>query len=75
MSAADSSAHPDPSVVPQDPPEVKKGDIAAVKPSQNPALTKLPNEVKTTISKVDEILVRLSKYAKNELERLLHYVQ
>ena len=62
MSTTGSSTHPDPSVVPQDPPETKRGDVAAVKPSQSPALSKLPNEVKTTISKVDEILVRLSKY-------------
>ena len=56
------AANPDPSVVPQDPIEVK-GDVEPIKPSQHPALNKVPKEVKTTISKADEIILRISKYA------------
>ena len=55
------AAHPDPAVVPQDPAEAK-GDVQPVKPGQIPALSKVPSEVKTTISKADETLLRLSKY-------------
>jgi hypothetical protein len=55
------AANPDPSVVPQVPPETK-GDVEPVKPGQSPALSKVPTEVKTTISKADETLIRISKY-------------
>lgn len=59
--SSDVAAHPDPSVVPQDPTEVK-GEVEAVKPGQSPALSKVPSEVKTTITKADATLIRLSKY-------------
>lgn len=54
------STHPDPSVVPQNPTEAKSPE--PVQPGQSPALSKVPNGVKTTISKADEILLRISKY-------------
>lgn len=50
------AAHPDPSVVPQEPAEGK--GVEPVKP----ALSKVPKEVKTTITKADETLIRISKY-------------
>jgi len=56
------AANPDPAVVPQDPAEVK-GEVEPVKPAQTPALNKVPSEVKTTISKADETIIRISKYA------------
>ena len=55
------STHPDPGVVPQTSSEVNKGQVDPVKPSQTPGLAKLPTDVKTTISKADEIILRLSK--------------
>ncbi|ETI20728.1 hypothetical protein G647_07070 [Cladophialophora carrionii CBS 160.54] len=57
------AANPDPSVVPQNPTEAK-GDVEPFKPGQIPALSKVPSEVKTTISKADEILIRISKLIK-----------
>ena len=60
--SSNEAAHPDPSVVPQDPVEVKKADIEPVNPSQTPALSKAPKEVKSAISQADEILIRISKY-------------
>lgn len=64
MSASE-SAHPDPSVVPHDPPETDNltGGIDPIKPEETPALAKLPKDVTTTLSKADGILVRISKYA------------
>lgn len=56
MSSSEAT-HPDPSVVPQDPAEIKKADLEPVKP----ASSKVPKEVKTTISRADEIILRLSK--------------
>ncbi|KIW60202.1 hypothetical protein PV05_00437 [Exophiala xenobiotica] len=58
------STHPDPGVVPQTSSEVNKGQVDPVKPSQTPGLAKLPTDVKTTISKADEIILRLSKLIK-----------
>jgi hypothetical protein len=60
--SANEAANPDPGVVPQGPPETK-GEVAPVNPGQSPALKKVPSEVKTTISKADETLMRISKYA------------
>ncbi|OAL40462.1 hypothetical protein AYO20_00198 [Fonsecaea nubica] len=57
------AANPDPSVVPQDPPEAR-GQVEPIKPSHHPALNKVPKEVKTTISKADEIILRISKLIK-----------
>jgi len=57
------AANPVPGVVPQVPPETK-GDVEPVKPGQSPALSKVPNEVQTTISKADETLIRISKLIK-----------
>jgi hypothetical protein len=50
------AANPDPAVVPQDPVEAK-GDIKPYQPSH----PKVPNEVKTTITKTDETIIRISK--------------
>ncbi|KAK5264839.1 hypothetical protein LTR99_009045 [Exophiala xenobiotica] len=58
------STHPDPGVVPQTSSEVNKGQVDPVKPSQTPGLAKLPADVKTTISKADAIILRLSKLIK-----------
>ncbi|KAJ9644984.1 hypothetical protein H2204_001446 [Knufia peltigerae] len=60
------TTHPDPSVVPQtSPSEAEKGNqVSPVKPSETPARAKLPADVKTTISKVDEIILRISKLIK-----------
>jgi hypothetical protein len=55
------AAHPDPSVVPQNPSEAK-GAVEPVQPGQSPALNKVPNEVKSTLTKADETLIRFSKY-------------
>jgi hypothetical protein len=60
--SSNEAAHPDPSVVPQNPAEVK-GEVEPVKPGLTPALSKVPSEVKTTISKADETIIRISKYA------------
>ncbi|KAJ9602641.1 hypothetical protein H2200_012834 [Cladophialophora chaetospira] len=57
------AAHPDPSVVPQDPSEAK-GEVAPVKPGQYPALNKVPSEVKSTLSKADDTIIRISKLIK-----------
>ncbi len=62
MSSSEPAAYPDPSVVPHDPVEAKDGGVEPVQPSQTPALSKVPKEVQSTISKADEILLRLSKY-------------
>lgn len=59
--SSNEAAHPDPEVVPQNPGDVQKGEIEPVKPSQTPGLAKLPADVKTTISKADEIILRISK--------------
>jgi hypothetical protein len=67
------SAHPDPSVVPQQPIEAEKGSVAPVQPSESPALKKIPTEVKATLSKTDETLLRLSKYAENVIKTLSHW--
>ncbi|KIX08369.1 uncharacterized protein Z518_03025 [Rhinocladiella mackenziei CBS 650.93] len=56
------AAQPDSGVVPQDASETK--DVGPVKPSHTLALSRLPNGVKITISKADEILLRLSKLIK-----------
>jgi len=58
------SAHPDPSVIPQDAPGSKKGEVEPIKPSETPVLAKLPGEVKNTISKADQTILRLSKMIK-----------
>ncbi len=62
--SSDPAAHPDPSVVPQDLAEAK-GDVEPVRPGQIPALSKIPGEVKNTITKADDTLIRLSKYVSN----------
>ncbi|KIW63640.1 hypothetical protein PV04_08625 [Phialophora macrospora] len=61
--SSNEAANPDPSVVPQNPAEVK-GEVEPVKPGQSPALSKVPSEVKTTISKADETIIRISKLIK-----------
>ncbi|KAI1610917.1 hypothetical protein EDD37DRAFT_354144 [Exophiala viscosa] len=58
------ATHPDAEVVPQNVGEVEKREIEPIKPSQTPGLAKLPSDVKTTISKADEIILRLSKLIK-----------
>ena len=55
------AANPDPTVVPQVPPETK-GEVKPVQPDQSPALRRVPNEVKTTVTKADETIIRISKY-------------
>lgn len=54
------STHPDPAVVPQDPSGSEKRGLEPVKPPQS-----LPGTVSTTVSKADELLLRLSKYVEN----------
>jgi len=60
MSSAEAT-HPDAAVVPQNVGKTEKGEVQPVQPSQTPGLAKLPAEVKTTITKTDEIILRLSK--------------
>ncbi|KAL2438345.1 hypothetical protein ABEF95_007328 [Exophiala dermatitidis] len=64
--SANESTHPDPSVVPHDPVETDNlsGGIEAIKPEEKPALAKLPKDVTNTISRTDEIIVRISKLIK-----------
>ncbi|EXJ78545.1 hypothetical protein A1O1_08946 [Capronia coronata CBS 617.96] len=64
--SSNESVHPDPGVVPHDPPETDNltGGMEPVKPDETPALAKLPKEITTTLSKADEILVRISKLIK-----------
>lgn len=52
---------PDPSVVPQTSSEAEKVQVSPIKPSETPALAKLPADVKASISKADEIILRISK--------------
>ncbi|EXJ84374.1 hypothetical protein A1O3_05041 [Capronia epimyces CBS 606.96] len=67
MSSSEST-HPDPSVVPQNPPvpetDKSTGGIEPIKVEETPALAKLPKDVATTLSKTDEIIVRISKLIK-----------
>jgi len=57
------AANPDPGVVPQEPPEAK-GEVEPYKPGNVPALRKVPDEVKTTVTKADATIIRLSKLIK-----------
>lgn len=51
------ATHPDPAVVPQDLSGEEKRSVDPVKPPQS-----LPNAVSASVSKADELLLRLSKY-------------
>ena len=54
------AANPEPSVIPQDPAEAK-GEVEPFQPGRVPALRKVPDEVKTTVTKADATILRLSK--------------
>lgn len=60
--SSNEAANVDPAVVPQHPPEAK--DIEPFKPGQVPALRKVPDEVKSTVTKADATILRLSKLIK-----------
>ena len=60
--SSNEAANPNPAVVPQDPAEAKS-DVEPFRPGQIPALSKVPNDVKSTVTKADETLIRVSKYA------------
>jgi len=50
------ATHPDPAVLPQEPSASEKRGLEPVKTSKD-----LPGAVSTTVSKADELLIRLSK--------------
>jgi len=65
MADAEAPAHPDPGLPPTEPLDSsKKGEVEPVKPAQHGALSRLPVGLTTTVSKADEVLLRLNKLIK-----------
>jgi hypothetical protein len=59
---AESSEAPQDARVDISVPGEKESKVAPIDPSSSKSLSRLPGDVKSTLSKTDELIIRLSKY-------------